>query len=759
MSAARTLIVAPDGQGEFSAVQPALDAARPGDTVLVRAGTYVADLWLRQGVTLRGAGAERTRLVAAREKALVAQNITEALIREVTLDGAGKDNQCTVWLDSATVTMEACVVTGAKLSGIEATQGAVLTLRGSTIRDNGAGVYIHDEAEGVLEANVLLANSLSGLEVKSRGRVTARGNTCRDNGAGVLIWEEAEGALEANILVANGLHGVEVRERGQATLHANTIVRNTECCIWVHKEARAHLRHNIIAYNTTRGVRSQGNPGEADAAELTLSRNCLWNNYPNYLSNLDPSTDLLADPYFVDPDHGDYHLQPTSPCIGAGLDGSDLGAYPYQPPAPRRPRRRPDARVLPHLRTWPLAHSTPPTPERPVAWLRSAGACAVSMPLILAQDLGSLLAQPGAEEALARPAYLPDDLDTAPYLAFLRRIASQAVLRAVRTWHLSDAVIGAILARLVTGVSFPPAYVVPSGASGVAWADNLSTCLRSSTPASLWQATPVAQRPSLDTLLPPAAMAQIASNLQQLDLPSLRFLHQYGPRLSSNADPLALYDLRALLDLPPLPRLAVTQGMHLLPRVSDSVQGHGGMQTYAMGGYNGLMQRGNLDSLLPSELAYPPEMLAHRLLNHEALYYGRDSEREPQRALAYIVTQQGLELLGDGDVLARAITLALAHTLQRRGYDVQHSFVGSRWTRPERLDRPGDVHRLLYYRDDDMLDAHAMLTAVHEQLRAWQAPYRERYVFWVVSEHWDADTWFAHRALYHALRQLATQQA
>jgi hypothetical protein len=37
---------------------------------------------------------------------------------------------------------------------------------------------------------------------------------------------------------------------------------------------------------------------------------------------------LSADPEFVDVEQGDYHLKPTSPAVGQGPSGEDLGAYP-----------------------------------------------------------------------------------------------------------------------------------------------------------------------------------------------------------------------------------------------------------------------------------------------------------------------------------------------------------------------------------------------------------------------------------------------
>src|SRR5512145_1991521 len=61
---AKTWIVAKDGSGDFTEVQPAIDAAQPGDVIVVRDGTY-GMAWIKEGITLVGAGAGRTSLQTA----------------------------------------------------------------------------------------------------------------------------------------------------------------------------------------------------------------------------------------------------------------------------------------------------------------------------------------------------------------------------------------------------------------------------------------------------------------------------------------------------------------------------------------------------------------------------------------------------------------------------------------------------------------------------------------------------------------------
>ncbi|MDX6696087.1 MAG: hypothetical protein QOF02_3690 [Blastocatellia bacterium] len=443
----------------------------------------------------------------------------------------------------------------------------------------------------------------------------------------------------------------------------------------------------------------------------------------------------------------------------------DISALGVGPKAKVEQRRRvvisieTSAPLCEHLRTLPLSHAAPPTPARPAAWLRSAAAAGVRPPLSLVQDLGALLTQPRSQLALARPAHLPPGVDTSGYLNLLTKLAAHPLLRELSAWDISETMAGVVIARLVAGLSFPEVYSVPGGVEAVAFAQRLGAELSKTDAGRVWRETKEAERPSLSQLLPADALARIEANLRRLDADELRFLHQYGPRFAAAPDPREMLDLFNLLDLPPAVRLALNQVLRLLPRVSQAMNRSGGMQMYAMGGYAGLTHRGSLDSLVPTELAYPSQMFLHRLLNQEALYYGRESEQERQREIAYVVTQAGLDVRGDVDVLMRALTLALAQAMQGRGYEVRQGFVGSRWTEPALMMKAVDVQRVLYYRDEGALRSREMLSAVVGQLRAWRERYRGLHVIWVVGEHWDADELEENRDLYATLKSWSEQQA
>jgi len=372
--------------------------------------------------------------------------------------------------------------------------------------------------------------------------------------------------------------------------------------------------------------------------------------------------------------------------------------------------------------------------------------------------MGSLLTQPRSRLKTARPGHLPDDLDTSAYLKFLTRLAAHPLLREISRWDVSDSTAGVILAKLMSGAAFPQIYAIPAGTEAVDFARRLGVALDRADPESLWRNADPGDRPDLTKLFPRDAMARIETNLRRLDPDELRFIHRYGPRFSGSPDPRELLDMFTLLELPPSVRMTVSQVMRLLPRVSQTA-GVGSAQAYPMGGFDGLSRKGSLDSILPTELAYPEEIFMHRVLNQEALYYGREGDSEYRRELAYIVTQAGTEMMGDGEILARGLTLALAQTMRHRGCDIQQSFAGSEWTPPAPVNRPADVHRVLYYQDREWLRPKKMLKAALGEIRGRKEKYRDIRMFWVLGEHWDADHWESHADLYRELKSRAGQQA
>lgn len=411
--------------------------------------------------------------------------------------------------------------------------------------------------------------------------------------------------------------------------------------------------------------------------------------------------------------------------------------------------------VARHIATLRLSYTPPGNTLQMSYWLANVAQLGVMPPLCFVQDVGQILSIPAENLKLNRPPHLPVDINTTPYGNFLHHLQQHPLVRAISQWPLSDGVISVIMARLMAGLTFPTTYHHPQqGAVAVEFKRELQQQLAQKGGENTWEQAITYPPPNIKAILDSTHFNQIEAVLERLDLKEIEFLHRYGPGLKRAPDPRTLLDLFDLLQLPTLARQILAQSFSLLPQVNPIALGETS-QPYAVGGYTELTHKGGIDNLVPTELAYPKHLFYHRLLNQEALHYGREQSDKANQGLVYIVTQTGPEMKGDDDILARALSLALAQKMTEQGYMVQHSFIGSHWTSPLDLNQPATVQHLLHYQDTGWLKPEPMLTQISQQLEYWQNRTPQRYVLWVLGHYWDADNYQHHISHYQKLNRLA----
>ncbi|HEX9741827.1 MAG TPA: pectinesterase family protein [Nitrospiraceae bacterium] len=302
---ARTLVVALDGSGQYTSIQEAIDAARKGDVVHIKAGAYP------ENVTVHSK--DRIKIVG---------------------DGAGK-----------------VIILGRDLVGSfhigKWPYGATnIEISGLTIQEhgglamgifNGKGILLRDvqvngklfgqQVSGVrIERCSLGGSETTGVQFADSQAVLAE-NFIHDNDHGVTVAGKSDVRLERNVITRSLFEGVVVTDRARAVLVSNTIVKNGGGALFLGT-SQIEATGNIIGLNVA-GVTI------APSARVSLSYNAFFNK-EDYLRegpppvpapDLKPQSDVSQDPRFVDPSNGDFRLQPDSPLKKVG--GFDyLGAFP-----------------------------------------------------------------------------------------------------------------------------------------------------------------------------------------------------------------------------------------------------------------------------------------------------------------------------------------------------------------------------------------------------------------------------------------------
>jgi predicted outer membrane repeat protein len=214
---------------------------------------------------------------------------------------------------------------------------------GGAIAFRGSGSMLVDGCE--FDGNFTATNNINnsghgGAIYATRGASTIinsefRGNTSGGEGGAVFLGDEVGGASLAvrdclfsenralvwSIQVLGGRQGTSVENSvffGNGDANAND---------WVvyFEPGSTPIRDCTFAYNSGRvGRRAaftdcilwahDGNPSECSFTHC------------DYEGGIGGTGNFNLDPLFVDPGAGDYNVLPSSPCIGAGVSGGDVGA-------------------------------------------------------------------------------------------------------------------------------------------------------------------------------------------------------------------------------------------------------------------------------------------------------------------------------------------------------------------------------------------------------------------------------------------------
>lgn len=276
-----------DWENAKQAIQAAINAASFGDVINVASGTYLERLKLKDGITILGEGAEITRIEHNGSFNVIrAVDIRSGEISGFTIAYKGYSERATIFLKNSSLTISKNIITGAQYSGIE-------------IAENSAPMIIDNEI--------------------------------RDNKqAGIFSYSGARGIISGNAISSNGLDGIVLLSNSYPQIINNTITNNNTNGIWVAVGSSPSIFNNIIVGNAEYGIDTDGYNYGGRGRPAVLFNDVWGNGWTGYNGIDKPPTDISADPLFVDPESGDYHLQPGSPCLGAADDGSDLGMYSEQ---------------------------------------------------------------------------------------------------------------------------------------------------------------------------------------------------------------------------------------------------------------------------------------------------------------------------------------------------------------------------------------------------------------------------------------------
>jgi parallel beta-helix repeat protein len=277
---------------DYKTIQAAIEAAKPGDTILVEPGTYPERIRLKERVTLKSAGDDSPGKLGLKR--------AEATI----LDGGGAEAK-----EPAVVLAEAAVLDGFTVTRVGlfdqkeydkhyATQGENLpddrgavgagknfpavsiadvtaVVRHCIVRDNGhAGIGCTGKKNASwITKNVVYRNMGGGIGVADGARPTVEGNKCFNNLRGGIGNRNSAGLLLKNECFDNVRAGIGIREGARPIVRGNMCYKNRRAGIGCRMEGTAPLIEDNDCYeNGMAGI------GSRDGAKPLIRGNRCYEN-------------------------------------------------------------------------------------------------------------------------------------------------------------------------------------------------------------------------------------------------------------------------------------------------------------------------------------------------------------------------------------------------------------------------------------------------------------------------------------------------
>jgi parallel beta-helix repeat protein len=252
-------------RGDFATVGAAIEAAKPGDRILVRPGLYEEALIIGKPLEILGDGPVSEIEIRARGANTLLFRAGIGRVANLTLRQAGGEGRWySVNITQGRLDLEGCDISSQSLSCVGIHDGADPRLRRNQIHDGkSGGVLVYDDGRGTLEDNDISGNAFAGVEIRTGGDPTLRRNQIHDTKtAGVLVNDDGRGTLEDNDISGNITAGVAIGTGGDPTLRRNQIHDNKQSGVLVYDNGRGTLENNDISGNGYRGVeiRTGGDP-------------------------------------------------------------------------------------------------------------------------------------------------------------------------------------------------------------------------------------------------------------------------------------------------------------------------------------------------------------------------------------------------------------------------------------------------------------------------------------------------------------------
>jgi len=250
-TAPRDIIVDPMHRGDYITITEAIEAANPGDKILVRPGLYQEGLVIDKPLEIVGEGERSEIKVRATGKPALVFKTTNGRVANLTLrHTSGKGLSSCINISQGRLTLEDCDISSQDLFCVSIQHGADPRIRRNKIHGGLLGVSVEMDGQGIIEDNDIFGNAECGVQIIARGNSTLKMNRIYNGkGMGVGVALDGQGIIEDNDIFGIENCGISIGSGGNVTVRSNRINGNGYEAIWIVDDGSGVFEDNDLRNN------------------------------------------------------------------------------------------------------------------------------------------------------------------------------------------------------------------------------------------------------------------------------------------------------------------------------------------------------------------------------------------------------------------------------------------------------------------------------------------------------------------------------
>jgi PGF-pre-PGF domain-containing protein len=258
-ASAKEVTVDNNSDADFTSIQAAVNAANPGDKIIVKPDTYVEDIIINKNLTIVSESG----------------NPSDTIIKSAK----GSDDIFSVWSNG--VSIKGFSINGAKYAGIHLFGVTECNITNNNLSNNGCGIDLYMFSSGNTLDNNRISDSVTGISLGDSWFNSLRNNSFSNCSSAISLFDSRNNTVQNNIIFNNSEGISLIGESNSNTLKSNIVYSNLKTGLHLYGASNNLIYNNY--FNNTANV-------EFEESESVLGTN-IWN------QNKTAGTNIVRDPH------------------------------------------------------------------------------------------------------------------------------------------------------------------------------------------------------------------------------------------------------------------------------------------------------------------------------------------------------------------------------------------------------------------------------------------------------------------------------